>query len=207
MVQTPGALALPSALPAASPALRACLFALSGARFAVDVRSAREVAVFDDLTAVPRAPRLLLGVANLRGTVVPIVDVGPLLDLPELRPARTVRTLVLRRPSSRRGRGGDRARARAVRRRALAGRPHRSARPRLPPARLGMDHLGRRDARPAGCSTDPGRPPGYARHRRARRNEPGMHRRDVLGFLTGGAAGGGPAKSSCGHGGPRKRSR
>jgi len=96
MVQTPGAVALPSALPDASPALRACLFALSGARFAVDVRSAREVAVFDDLTAVPRAPRLLLGVANLRGTVVPIVDVGPLLDLPELRPARTVRTLVLR---------------------------------------------------------------------------------------------------------------
>src|SRR5712664_4176329 len=88
MVQTPGAVALPSALPDASPALRACLFALSGARFAVDVRSAREVAVFDDLTAVPRAPRLLLGVANLRGTVVPIVDVGPLLDLPELRPAR-----------------------------------------------------------------------------------------------------------------------
>jgi purine-binding chemotaxis protein CheW len=96
MVPTPGAVALPSVPPDTSPALRACLFALSGARFAVDVRSAREVAVFDDLTAVPRAPRLLLGIANLRGTVVPIVDVGPLLGLPELRPARSVRTLVLR---------------------------------------------------------------------------------------------------------------
>ena len=95
MVDTPGAVALPS-LPDTSPALRACLFALSGARFAVDVRSAREVAVFDDLTVLPRAPRLLLGVANLRGTVVPIVDVGPLLGLPEMRPARSVRTLVLR---------------------------------------------------------------------------------------------------------------
>ncbi len=96
MVDTPAAVALPSALPDSSPALRACLFALSGARFAVDVRSAREVAVFDDLTVVPGAPRLLLGVANLRGTVVPIVDVGPLLGLPELRPARSIRTLVLR---------------------------------------------------------------------------------------------------------------
>ncbi len=96
MAQIPDAVALPSALPGTSPALRACLFALSGARFGVDVRSAREVAVFDDLTAVPRAPRLLLGVANLRGTVVPIVDVAPLLGFPELLPARSVRTLVLR---------------------------------------------------------------------------------------------------------------
>lgn len=86
----------PPALPETPPALRACLFALSGSRFAVDVRSAREVAVFDDLTVVPRAPRHLVGVANLRGTVVPIVDVGPLLGCPELRPTRSVRTLVLR---------------------------------------------------------------------------------------------------------------
>jgi purine-binding chemotaxis protein CheW len=96
MVPTPGAVAHPSSPPDTSPALRACLFALSGARFAVDVRSAREVAVFDEITVVPRAPRLLRGVANLRGTVVPIVDVGPLLGLPELRPTRSVRTLVLR---------------------------------------------------------------------------------------------------------------
>jgi chemotaxis signal transduction protein len=96
MAQTPGTVALPSVLPETPPALRACLFALSGSRFAVDVRSAREVAVFDELTVVPRAPRQLLGVANLRGTVVPILDAGPLLGLPELRPPRSVRTLVLR---------------------------------------------------------------------------------------------------------------
>lgn len=96
MAQTPGGLALPSALPETPPALRACLFAVSGSRFAVDVRGAREVAVFDELTVVPRAPRQLLGVANLRGTVIPIVDVGPFLGLPDLRPARSVRTLVLR---------------------------------------------------------------------------------------------------------------
>ena len=94
MAPTP--VAQPPALPDTPPALRACLFALSGSRFAVDVRSAREVAVFDDLTIVPRAPRHLVGVANLRGTVVPIVDVGPLLGLPELRPTRSMRTLVLR---------------------------------------------------------------------------------------------------------------
>ena len=84
------------AVPDAPPAPRACLFALAGARFAVDVRSAREVVLFDDITAVPLAPPHLVGVANLRGTVMPIVDARELLGLPESRPGRAVRTLVVR---------------------------------------------------------------------------------------------------------------
>jgi purine-binding chemotaxis protein CheW len=83
-------------LPDTPPALRACLFALAGSRFAVDVRSTREVALFDEVTAIPRAPRPLIGVANLRGAVLPIVDIRGLLGLPEARPPRSVRTLVLR---------------------------------------------------------------------------------------------------------------
>ena len=86
----------PSIAAESAPAVRACLFTVSGARLAVDVRSAREVALFDELTPVPRAPRHLVGVANLRGTVVPIVDVGPLLGQPALHAPRSVRTLVLR---------------------------------------------------------------------------------------------------------------
>jgi purine-binding chemotaxis protein CheW len=97
MGPTPGAAApaLP-AIPDTPPALRACLFALGGARLAVDVRSAREVAVFEEITPVPRAPQHLVGVANLRGTVLAIADIRLLLGLPEARPARSVRTLVLR---------------------------------------------------------------------------------------------------------------
>lgn len=100
MAQTPGLVAptLP-AIPDTPPALRACLFALAGSRFAVDVRSAREVAVFDEITPIPRAPRQLIGVANLRGAVLPIVDIRRLLGLPEARPPRSVRTLVLRHDS------------------------------------------------------------------------------------------------------------
>ncbi len=97
MGQTPGIAApvLP-ALPETPPALRACLFTLAGSRFAVDVRNAREVAIFDEITAIPRAPRHVVGVANLRGTVLPIADIRVLLGLPEPRPARSARTLVLR---------------------------------------------------------------------------------------------------------------
>lgn len=86
----------PSAGPDAPPARRACLFALAGQRFAVDVRSAREVVAFDEITIVPRGPRHLVGVANLRGTVMAIVDIRGLLGLPESRPGRSLRTLVVR---------------------------------------------------------------------------------------------------------------
>jgi purine-binding chemotaxis protein CheW len=95
MTQMPVTPVMP-AVPDAPAAPRACLFALAGARFAVDVRSAREVVLFDDITAVPLAPPHLVGVANLRGTVMPIVDARELLGLPESRPGRAVRTLVVR---------------------------------------------------------------------------------------------------------------
>ncbi len=61
---------------------RACLFGLGGERFAVDVRQAREIVVLESLTRVPGAPALLLGVTNLRGTVLPVADARPLLALP-----------------------------------------------------------------------------------------------------------------------------
>ena len=86
----------PSEVPDAPPARRACLFALAGFRFAVDVRSAREVVVFEEITSVPLAPRHLVGVANLRGAVMPIVEIRSLLGLPAQQPGQSVRTLVLR---------------------------------------------------------------------------------------------------------------
>jgi purine-binding chemotaxis protein CheW len=95
MTDTPGA-AVPSIPAGVPPERRACLFSLAEARFAIDVRSAREVVLFDDITTVPLGPRALLGVANLRGTVMPIADIRALLGLPEAGPARSVRALVVR---------------------------------------------------------------------------------------------------------------
>jgi purine-binding chemotaxis protein CheW len=89
-----GAAATPPA-PAPPPALRACLFVLAGSLYAVDVRSAREVAVFDGFTVVPRAPAWLLGVANLRGVVMPIVDVRPHLGLSAHRPGAVIKGLIV----------------------------------------------------------------------------------------------------------------
>lgn len=75
--------------------VRACLVSLGGEIFAVDVRRVREVVVFEEITRVPLAPPPVLGVANLRGEVIPIVDVRRLLGVASRRPHRFTKALVL----------------------------------------------------------------------------------------------------------------
>jgi chemotaxis signal transduction protein len=60
-------------------ARRACLFMLGARAYAVDVRDAREVVTLDAYTRVPGAPATVVGVFNLRGTVLPLVEARPLL--------------------------------------------------------------------------------------------------------------------------------
>jgi purine-binding chemotaxis protein CheW len=81
--------------PGLSQTVRACVFALAGEQLATDIRHTREVVVLADRTTVPRAPAHVMGVANLRGSVVPIVDIGPLLGLPPHAPREALRTIVL----------------------------------------------------------------------------------------------------------------
>ncbi|HYS15524.1 MAG TPA: chemotaxis protein CheW [Candidatus Binatia bacterium] len=78
-----------------SAAVRACVFTLAGEPFAIDVTQVREVAIFEEWTSVPLAPPHLLGVANLRGEVVPIADARSVLELPARRGARKLWTLIV----------------------------------------------------------------------------------------------------------------
>jgi purine-binding chemotaxis protein CheW len=55
---------------------------LSGKLFAIDLRNIREVFVVDSVTPVPGMPPVLVGLANLRGGVIPIVDLRLMLGLP-----------------------------------------------------------------------------------------------------------------------------
>jgi twitching motility protein PilI len=68
--------------PSGGPKSRACVVTLGGRAFAVDVRDAREVVMLDALTVVPGALAPLVGLANLRGNVLAVVEARPLLDLP-----------------------------------------------------------------------------------------------------------------------------
>jgi purine-binding chemotaxis protein CheW len=65
-----------------APVRRACVVLLGGQPFAVDVADAREVVTLDTTTPVPGAPAAVVGVMNLRGGVLPVVEARTLLGLP-----------------------------------------------------------------------------------------------------------------------------
>jgi purine-binding chemotaxis protein CheW len=75
--------------------LRVCLFTLGGEAFAVDVRCTREVVALEEITVVPRAPSYLVGVANIRGHILPVLDIRALLGLPRRAVGPGTRLLVL----------------------------------------------------------------------------------------------------------------
>lgn len=62
--------------------LRVCLISLGGEFFALELRHVREVFELESITPVPGMPSSLVGVANLRGTVVPLADLRPSLGVP-----------------------------------------------------------------------------------------------------------------------------
>ncbi|MDQ7986146.1 chemotaxis protein CheW [Pseudomonas sp. G34] len=51
-------------------------FTLAHELFAVEIRAVREIIEYGQLTTVPMMPPSILGVINLRGAVVPVVDLG-----------------------------------------------------------------------------------------------------------------------------------
>jgi chemotaxis-related protein WspB len=56
------------------------VFALGAVRYALELRWVREVTSLGFVTNVPTAPPALGGVCNLHGAVVPVIDLGALLD-------------------------------------------------------------------------------------------------------------------------------
>lgn len=58
------------------------VFTLGAARYALELRWVREVVSLGFVTTVPSAPPAVGGVVNLHGTILPVLDVGALLDLP-----------------------------------------------------------------------------------------------------------------------------
>jgi purine-binding chemotaxis protein CheW len=76
----------PAAVPTMDVPSRVCLISVAGELFAVDLRHVREIFETDIITPVPGMPAVLTGVTNLRGTVVPIVDLRRVLQLPAAEP-------------------------------------------------------------------------------------------------------------------------
>jgi purine-binding chemotaxis protein CheW len=71
-------------------------FFLEGEEYGVDVRQVQEIRRVGEITAVPRAPEFVRGVINLRGRILPVLDLKRKLGLGEVAPDRAARIVVVR---------------------------------------------------------------------------------------------------------------
>lgn len=75
-------------------------FTSGGETYAMDIRSVREVIQYEDLTEVPLMPSFIRGVLNLRGSVVPVIDLGRRLERASTRVTRRTCVVILEVPSA-----------------------------------------------------------------------------------------------------------
>jgi purine-binding chemotaxis protein CheW len=80
----------PSELPVHEPLVQLCAFQVGAEEYAVDIMRVEEILPPQPLTAIPRAPAYVEGVLQLRGAVLPVVDLRKrLLGPGAAAPART----------------------------------------------------------------------------------------------------------------------
>lgn len=69
-------------LPAAAPIVQYLSFFIAGEEYAVGILRVREIIEYESVTRVPGAPEWIRGVTNLRGSVLPVVDLAMKFGLP-----------------------------------------------------------------------------------------------------------------------------
>jgi purine-binding chemotaxis protein CheW len=70
-------------------------FLLAGEEYGVDVRLVQEIIRVSEITQVPRAPSFIKGVINLRGRIIPVVDLKKKLALGEVDAAARASRIVV----------------------------------------------------------------------------------------------------------------
>jgi purine-binding chemotaxis protein CheW len=70
-------------------------FALGKEKFAIPVDHVQEVVEFGHVTKVPNAPEYMLGIINLRGRILPLLDTKLKLGLPATAHSQKSRIMVL----------------------------------------------------------------------------------------------------------------
>lgn len=70
-------------------------FMLDGEEFGVDILSVKEIRVWTQVTDIPDTPDYLKGVINLRGTIIPIVDLSERFHRPAKEYNETTVVIVL----------------------------------------------------------------------------------------------------------------
>jgi purine-binding chemotaxis protein CheW len=71
-------------------------FILAGEEYGVDILRVQEIKGWDSVTTIPNTPKHILGVINLRGTIVPIVDLRLRFNLPGIAYGPTTVVIMLK---------------------------------------------------------------------------------------------------------------
>lgn len=69
-------------------------FRIGGTDFILDIRHVQEVLLAQEMTQVPLASRLLAGLINLRGEIVPVVHLHSALQVPPADPSTAMNVVV-----------------------------------------------------------------------------------------------------------------
>jgi purine-binding chemotaxis protein CheW len=73
----------PAPAPAPSTMLELLEFRLASERYALETRHVQNVHPLRDLTPLPCTPPFVLGIVNVRGRILPVLDLKKFFDLPE----------------------------------------------------------------------------------------------------------------------------
>lgn len=74
--------------------IRVLAFTLGGEHYCVDIRQAKTVVKVEALTRVPNTPEFIVGVTNLRGEIVPLVDIRYFFGLEHPASDKTARVII-----------------------------------------------------------------------------------------------------------------
>jgi len=71
------------------------VFELAKEHYGLDIAAVESIIKIQSITAVPHAPSFVEGVTNLRGTVLPVIDLRTRFGLPEAEATRDTRIVVV----------------------------------------------------------------------------------------------------------------
>lgn len=71
------------------------IFELAGGSYGVDIQFVREINRLLEVTPIPKAPDFVEGIINLRGTIVPVVNLGLRFGLSATEQSKDTRIVVI----------------------------------------------------------------------------------------------------------------
>ncbi|MFN7036984.1 MAG: chemotaxis protein CheW [Bellilinea sp.] len=79
------------------------VFELENEKYGVDIASVEGIIKMQEITRLPHAPEFIEGITNLRGTIVPVVDLRTRFGLLRKEPTRDTRIVIANMDSSKVG--------------------------------------------------------------------------------------------------------